>query len=160
MTQNDQEKNQKSPVLAYAKGSQPDGFFTIRRRGQGKWTRLGTAIGSAIIIFGGALFIYSDVRATSGMGESTAMYLAAGFVLISSLIAFWLQNTANNVSFLIDTDSDMKKVNWTSRQELIGSTKVVILFMFILSTMLFFVDILFGYFFKLIGVLKISPFGN
>jgi preprotein translocase SecE subunit len=43
----------------------------------------------------------------------------------------------------------MKKVNWTSRKELIGSTKVVIVFMFLIAIFLFTVDILFSYFFYL-----------
>ena len=42
-------------------------------------------------------------------------------------------NKPTNVDFLIATDSEMKKVNWTSRKELIGSTKVVIIFMFLIA---------------------------
>ena len=133
------------------------GFFTIRRRGQGKWTRLGTAIASAVLIIGIGLFIYNDVRANTGMTEQTALIIAGIFIVAGGLFAFWLQNTPNNVAFLIDTDSEMKKVNWTSRKELIGSTKVVIGFMLILAGMLFIVDIIFGYFFYWIGVLKFSP---
>ena len=44
-------------------------------------------------------------------------------------------NKPANVDFLIATDSEMKKVNWTSRKELIGSTKVVILFMFLIAVL-------------------------
>src|SRR3712207_7866772 len=44
-----------------------------------------------------------------------------------------LMNKPANVDFLIATDSEMKKVNWTSRRELIGSTKVVIVFMFLIA---------------------------
>jgi preprotein translocase SecE subunit len=133
------------------------GFFTIRRRGQGKWTRIGTAIGSSLIIVGIALFIYYDVRANVKMEEKTALIIAGVFFLLSSLLAFWLQNKADHVAFLIDTDSEMKKVNWTSRQELIGSTRIVIGFMLIMAGMLFIVDILFGYLFWGVGVLKFSP---
>ena len=39
----------------------------------------------------------------------------------------------------------MKKVNWTTRKELIGSTKVVILFMFFIALLLFVFDMIFGY---------------
>lgn len=135
------------------------GFFTIYRRGQGKWTRLGTAIGSALIIIATAIFIVNDVRgaAANTISERTAIIIAGVFVLVSSLFAFWVQNRPKNVTFLVDTDSEMKKVNWTTRQELIGSTKVVIGFMFILSMMLFIVDIFFGYLFYFLGVLKFSP---
>ena len=133
------------------------GFFTIRRQGQGKWTRLGTAMVSGLLILGTGLFIYSDVRANVHLTEKTALIAAGAFILIMALLAFWIQNTPKNVSFLIDTDSEMKKVNWTSRQEIIGSTKIVIGFMLIMSAMLFFVDIVFGYLFYAMGVLKFSP---
>ena len=65
-------------------------------------------------------------------------------------------NKSDNVDFLIATDSEMKKVNWTSKQELIGSTKVVIFFMFVIAAVLFLIDILFGYVFYWFTVLK-SP---
>jgi preprotein translocase SecE subunit len=53
----------------------------------------------------------------------------------------------------------MKKVNWTSKKELIGSTKVVIIFMLLIAFLLFGFDVVFGYFFHLIGVLQTGPFG-
>ena len=76
-----------------------------------------------------------------------------------SLLAFWLMNKPENVEFLIATDSEMKKVNWTSRRDLIASTKIVIIFMFSVAIFLFVVDILFHYLFHFIGVLKAGPFG-
>ncbi len=150
----EEQTNIERPRAASADGG---GFFTIRRRGQGKWTRIGTAITSALIIVGIALFIYYDVRANVKMEEKTALIIAGGVFLGVSLLAFWLQNRASHVAFLIDTDAEMKKVNWTSRQELIGSTKVVIAFMLLMAAMLFIVDILFGYLFWGFGVLKFSP---
>jgi preprotein translocase SecE subunit len=56
-------------------------------------------------------------------------------------------NKPSNADFLIATDSEMKKVNWTSRKELIGSTKVVIFFMVIIASVLFVIDVLMGYVF-------------
>jgi len=74
-----------------------------------------------------------------------------------SLLSWYLMNKPSNADFLIATDSEMKKVNWTSRKELIGSTKVVILFMFLIAILLFVIDILFGYLFYGITVLKSPP---
>jgi preprotein translocase SecE subunit len=71
-----------------------------------------------------------------------------------------MMNKPSNVDFLIATDSEMKKVNWTSRKDLIGSTKVVIIFMFLIAFFLFVIDVVFSYFFFLIGVLRSSPFGG
>ncbi|MDD5351106.1 MAG: preprotein translocase subunit SecE [Chthoniobacteraceae bacterium] len=146
-------------VIDYSK-EQPGGFFAIHRRGQGKWTRLGTAAGSALLILGSAMFIFYDVRANANWQPRTALIVAAVFVILTGALAFWLQNKPGNVSFLIDTDSEMKKVNWTSRKELIGSTKIVIGFMLLMALSLFLVDIFFGYFFFVIKVLKFGPFGQ
>lgn len=143
-----------------AAGEPTGGFFTIHRRGQGKWTRLGTAVTSAVVIFGTALFLHRDVAETLRWSERTALIVAGATALVLSVFAYWVQNRPGNVAFLIDTDSEMKKVNWTSRQELIGSTRVVIVFMLLLAGMLFVVDIIFGYFFQWIGVLKFGPFGS
>ena len=152
-TQNNQGNTSAAKALDKGEG----GFFMVRRRGQGKWTRLGTAMVSGLIVIGTGLFIYNDVRAVTGMSEKTALTAAGVFIVVFGLLAFWLQNRANNVAFLIDTDSEMKKVNWTNRKELIGSTKVVIGFMLIMAGSLFIVDIIFGYFFYWVGVLKFSP---
>jgi preprotein translocase SecE subunit len=49
----------------------------------------------------------------------------------------------------------MKKVNWTSRRELIGSTKVVILFMFAIAVLLFALDLLFNTVFYYLHILQV-----
>jgi preprotein translocase subunit SecE len=132
------------------------GYFHIYKKGQGYWTRMGTVGGVALV---GALtmqFIFSE-RNTFRMTDGVAEAVCGGFALVYALIAFYVMNRPGNVDFLIATDSEMKKVNWTSRKELMGSTKVVILFMFILAAFLFVMDLLFGYFFWMIGVLKEPP---
>jgi preprotein translocase SecE subunit len=47
----------------------------------------------------------------------------------------------------------MKKVNWTTRRELVGSTKVVIGFMFLVALVLFLIDQYFTRLFYVLGVL-------
>ena len=56
--------------------------------------------------------------------------------------------------FLIATEGEMKKVSWSSRSEIIGSTKVVIMFTVLLALFLFSVDFFFQQVFSGIGVLK------
>lgn len=141
------------------------GFFTIHKKGQGYWTRMGTAIGAAIV---GAftayniyeylptLFHFSDER----MGAKVGLAAALAFVASYSFIVWRLMNKPSNVDFLIATDSEMKKVNWTSRKELIGSTKVVVIFMFLTALFLFVVDLVFGELMHLIHVLNQGPLGS
>ncbi len=79
-------------------------------------------------------------------------------MVLFALFTFVMTNRPRNAEFLIATDTEMKKVNWTSRAELIGSTKVVIFFMMLIAVLLFGFDVLFGYFFYFIHVLNQPPF--
>ena len=56
--------------------------------------------------------------------------------------------------FMNATEGEMKKVSWSSRNELIGSTKVVIAATIFLGGLLFVVDAAFIKFFQFIGVLR------
>ncbi len=134
------------------------GFFTIYKKGQGYWTRMGTAGAAALI---GLLTVYNifHLGPMFGVDDKRVLAISAGvFGIAFVVLVAWLMNKPTNAEFLIATDSEMKKVNWTSRKELIGSTKVVIGFMFIVALFLFGVDQLFQTFFYLIDVIKIEPF--
>jgi preprotein translocase SecE subunit len=79
----------------------------------------------------------------------------AVLVLVGGLAVFWFVGSrATSVEFLIATDGEMKKVNWSTRKDIIGSTQVVILWSVLLVLGLFFVDMAFSTFFRLIGVLQ------
>lgn len=151
---------EKSPVDS-AKG----GFFTVYKKGQGYYTRLGTALGAALIIVTTLIFAYNQLRVwpllQTGSNVNTAAVagILAVIALVMSALAWWLMNRPANAEFLIATDSEMKKVNWTSWKDLVGSTRVVIFFMFATAIFLFVIDILFGYLFHLMSVLRTSPFG-
>ena len=135
------------------------GFFTIYKSGQGYWTRLLTFLGFLLVGALTAHFIYQRVIAFGGQ-DNLAISIGAAFFLVWLLVEHWIINKPSNADFLIATDSEMKKVNWTSREQLIGSTKVVIFFMFLISATLFVIDIIFGYVFWMIGVLHTTPFGG
>jgi preprotein translocase SecE subunit len=155
------------------KGSQPSekptraggggGYFTIYKKGQGYWTRMGTAVSVTLLAALTAYELYAK-RAYFGLGDSPAApghrSLAMGIAaaLFFAIMAFtWrLMNKPSNVDFLIATDSEMKKVNWTSRKDLIGSTKVVVAFMFFIAFFLAVCDVVLAGFFELIGVLHHS----
>lgn len=80
----------------------------------------------------------------------------AGVILLIGAIAVYVYVGSNrrSVDFLIATDGEMKKVNWSTRKEVQGSTVVVIIASFLLAAAIFVVDLGFGRFFKLIGVLE------
>ncbi|HMO26557.1 MAG TPA: preprotein translocase subunit SecE [Tepidisphaeraceae bacterium] len=160
-TRTDDDRPPEKTAADSAKG----GFFTVYKKGQGYYTRLGTAIGAGLIITTTLIFAYNQLRTwpllqTNGNVNTAAVAgILAVLALAMGLLAWWLMNRPTNAEFLIATDSEMKKVNWTSWKDLVGSTRVVIFFMFATAIFLFVVDILFGYLFHLMTVLRTSPFG-
>jgi preprotein translocase SecE subunit len=100
----------------------------------------------------------SDQTAAAAVtARNIAIGVCVAVAVTLGVLAWWMMNKPGNADFLIATDSEMKKVNWTSRKDLIGSTKVVILFMFLIAAFLFVCDILFGYVFYFMDVLKRPP---
>ena len=137
------------------------GFFTIYKKGQGYWTRMGTAIGAGFLGAMVAYEIYDKLPTflpsdptNSGRDKHIALVVALVFLTAYTGWAYWYTNKPTTVDFLVATDSEMKKVNWTTRKELIGSTKIVILFMLMIALYLFACDLVFGGFFHLIHVVK------
>jgi len=87
------------------------------------------------------------------------LYLQAGaaslVILVGAIVIFWYAGMGKRtVDFLVATDGEMKKVNWSTKKEIIGSTQVVIVAAVLISLILFLIDIGFSNFFKLIGVLE------
>jgi preprotein translocase subunit SecE len=154
------EPKKMSAQQAIAPKPKTDGFFTLYKSGHGYWTRMGTAGGAAIIGIYTASFIWDErsiFLPSNSTGDGIALLVSAAVLGGLALLTWWLMNKPDRAEFLIATDSEMKKVNWTSRKELIGSTRIVIVFMFLIAIFLFLMDILFGYLFYGIGVLREKP---
>jgi preprotein translocase subunit SecE len=75
------------------------------------------------------------------------------------MLLFLAVNKPRMADFMIATEGEMKKVSWSSKREVIGSTKVVIFTTFALALILFAVDIIFKNFFQTINVLRIPEGG-
>jgi preprotein translocase subunit SecE len=128
----------------------------MHKPGQGYWTRMGTALGAGIFLLFTGFFLYRDLLDLFGLTRSTHKLIVIGsIVALGSLLTWWLMNGPKRADFLIDTDSEMKKVNWASRRELIVSTLVVIFFMIVIALALFIFDNQFHAFFHLISIYRI-----
>jgi len=80
--------------------------------------------------------------------------IASIVIIIGAIIGYWLVGVRQQtVEFLIATDFEMKRVNWSTRREIMGSTVVVIFVCVVVTGLLFTYDRIFEAFFKLINVL-------
>ncbi|MGV6813953.1 MAG: preprotein translocase subunit SecE [Phycisphaerales bacterium] len=81
--------------------------------------------------------------------------IAGGIMLIGVILLYiFVGVKKQTVEFLIATDGEMKKVNWTTYREVKGSTIVVIVATFLIAGFLFLVDLGFSNFFRWIDVLQ------
>lgn len=129
------------------------GFFSVYKPGQGYYTRLGTALGGALIVILGAHYIYTRLE---GANPAVQLGIPAIFLAISGAVLFWLAGSNHGSNdFFIATEGEMKKVSWSSRGEVIGSTKVVLAFTAAVAVFLFVIDVLFMLVFSWADVLKI-----
>ena len=131
------------------------------KRGQGYYTRMGTAVGGGILILAGADFLYRQLDVFDTNAAWT-LWLRVGIpiaiVVGLGLLLFWIVGVNRKTcDFMIATEGEMKKVSWSSKRELIGSTKVVILFSILIAALLFVTDIAFIQLFGAIKVLKVAP---
>jgi preprotein translocase SecE subunit len=83
---------------------------------------------------------------------------AAAVILIigGALVYYFCYVNRRSSDFLIATEGEMKKVNWSTRREVLGSTWVVIVISLIIAAVLFAADFLFSQFFTLIRVIDIA----
>jgi preprotein translocase SecE subunit len=87
------------------------------------------------------------------------LYVQAGIagviILVGAVVTYYFVGTNKKSSeFLIATDNEMKKVNWSTWKDVRGSTVVVIAAAFLMAAGLFMVDFGFGAFFRWVGVLS------
>jgi preprotein translocase SecE subunit len=107
----------------------------------------------------GGTFAAGVLGTPGGIPIVEPVYVQAGAVgaamLLGAVLTYWMVGVrTSTVEFLIATDGEMKKVNWSSWKDIRGSTLVVIAASVLIAAGLFSVDFVFSAFFKLIGVLQ------
>lgn len=136
---------------AGAGGASP---LRIYKPNQGVYLRWGSAIAAGVLGLAFARFLY-DQLAWFGFEVQTLLPLAI-FIVLGMFAFRLLGQTKSVVDFMIATEGEMRKVNWSSRKEVIGATRVVIVVLLAMGFFLFIVDLLFIFFFEMIGVLHIG----
>jgi len=131
--------------------------LSVYKLGQGYYTRMGTVIFVALVAMLGILWAWDYLKGFR-IGEVNELYVAAsGAILIGGVITFftylYVFVKPKSVDFLIATEGEMKKVNWSTRREVIGSTTAVITTAFVLTVFCYVIDIAFVALFQAMRVL-------
>ena len=121
-------------------------IFNIYKRGQGKYARLCSAFAAVIIVGLGCLRLYKKLGA-SDVGFWFETMVPAGLFVVLALLIFLMINKRSIADFLIAAEGEMKKVSWSSKQEIAVSTIIVIVVVFFMSILLGVTDLGFRTFF-------------
>lgn len=132
--------------------------WKIYKPGQGYYTRLLSGIGAGVLVVAGVDWVWKKLS-TLKTETFNVIYLQAGVaVAILAIFGFlfyrWIGVKPRTSDFLIATEGEMKKVNWPTRKEVIGSTWVVVCCMILLVALLFVADISFAWLFRQMGILE------
>jgi preprotein translocase subunit SecE len=109
--------------------------LSVYKRGQGKYTRLTSALGGVAIVAIGCLQLYRTLNAAD-ISLWVETMVPVGLFIALSVLMMWMVNNPNIADFMISAEGEMKKVNWSSRQEVVVSTVVVISVVIILAVLL------------------------
>ena len=119
----------------------------VYKKDEGMWARMPVAL------IGGAITVMATRKAMT-WGAGSASYLWAGGMFLvlavgTLFVAFFHQKTGD---VLIDTESEMRKVVWPNRDEVAGSTIVVIVTTVLLGMSIYAADWLFAQCFRWAGL--------
>ncbi|MFH1731118.1 MAG: preprotein translocase subunit SecE [Planctomycetota bacterium] len=119
----------------------------IYKKDEGMWAR------APVAIVGGIITV-AVTRSAMALAKPPASYIWGGVAFLALAVAtlflaFFHRKTGD---VLIDTESEMRKVVWPNREEIVGSTTVVIATTVLLGLMIYGLDIGLAQFLDLIGL--------
>jgi len=118
----------------------------IYKPGQGKYTRLTSGVVVAGIAALGCWRLYEKLGSSV---ENLWVVTLVPVALLAGLayLIFWLVNKPLVADFMIAAEGELKKVNWSSRQEILVSTIVVIIVVVAMAALLGTTDFIFKFVF-------------
>jgi len=132
-------------------------FLEFYKQGQGSRARLLAVVsGVALIIWGGfALWrtlIGSDALSSALLEipqlgfDITFAFIIALLVTAGGIVGIaWIFNRPKTVDLLVETEAEMKKVSWPSRQEAWNSSLVVVVTVIVMMGLLFVYDVVLNF---------------
>ena len=129
-------------------------IFGIYKSGQGKYTRMCSALGFGLIVSIGCYRLYDTLRMIDlGLeNQRTELWIVtmvpAVLFAVLAFLVFKLINKPTIADFMIAGEGEMKKVSWSSRKEIVVSTFIVIVVVITMAILLGLADLLFRMFFN------------
>ena len=132
-------------------------LFEKYKWGQGKDTRLYSAIAIALISAIGCWRLYAKLQVSLDVTQTLQLVLSntvpLGVFVIIAVVLYWLSNRPTVADFLISAEGELKKVSFSSRREIAVSTFVVIVVVISMAVMLGVADFCFDLFFtNVVGI--------
>ncbi len=116
----------------------------IYKSGQGRYVRIGTAVAAALVnlVFCYYIGLLLERNVAGEFGYKAYLVYGIPGVVFATLgvLAFWYLNKPKIVDFLVATESEMKKVRWSGKAELWGSTTIIIVTVLLLAVFIYVAD--------------------
>ena len=130
----------------------------IYKAGQGYWVRLMSAYAFGAVMALGLVWLWKEFDGLSLFGLEPT-YVRVGIMLLASLtcgIVAWylLGRNRSTVEFLVATEGEMRKVNWSSRREIETATRIVIILTIFTAGYCWGFDMVFATIFRWMTVLR------
>ena len=118
--------------------------FELYKSAQGRYVRVGTAIAAALVALVVSYYAWGLLSRHLPDDFAYKVYVvyaapAVLFAVLAAMTAYYL-NKPKAADFLIATESEMKKVSWSNKAELVGSTGVVIVTVILLALFIYLAD--------------------
>jgi len=118
--------------------------FELYKSAQGRYVRVGTAIAAALIALVVSYYAWGLLSRHLPDDFAYKVYVvyaapAVLFAVLAAMTAYYL-NRPKAADFFIATESEMKKVSWSNKAELVGSTVVVIVTVILLALFIYLAD--------------------
>ena len=128
-------------------------FLEFYKKGQGSISRLLALVSSALLLVWGGYALWVKLQGTSlvevfsfeiphvGLDINLALVVAAAVVILGFVGLVFVLNRPRAVDLLVETESEMRKISWPSRQEAWNSSLVVVATVLVMMGLLFFYDV-------------------
>lgn len=129
-------------------------FLEFYKKGQGSIARLLALVSSGLLVVWGGYALWVTLQGTGaakmlsfevphvGLKINLALIIAVAVVVLAWVGTVWVLNRPRSVDLLVETESEMRKISWPSKQEAWNSSIVVVVTVLVMMGLLFFYDIM------------------